>query len=133
MARQRDGSKTIVLWALSNPISFNVALASDSATSYGAFDPTGNGFFFFMHSSISNNKSKARGLVPRRYLRHLSTISGRFGKSSRGDRDRIPRTRKFTASEKAEAMTGRETRFPVATGGHNRCSLATTLVSARLL
>jgi len=60
-----------------------------------------------MQSSISNNKSKARGLVPRRHLRHLSTISRRSEESSRGDRDHI-RVRKFTVSEKMEAITDRE-------------------------
>lgn len=60
-----------------------------------------------MHSSISNNKSKARGLVSRRHLRHLSTISEwGSGEPSRGNRARI-HVRTFTASEKAEAMTER--------------------------
>lgn len=67
MARQRDGSKIIILWAFSNPI---LQRSCHYRVQHGDFDMIlgpvcqrqRQRFLSFMHSSISNDKSKARGV-----------------------------------------------------------------------
>lgn len=135
MARQRDGSKIIILWTFSNPI---LQRSCHYRLQHGDFDMIlgpvcqrqrqRQRFLSFMHSSISNDKSKARGVCSTSpftsFKYDIETVRETVARGPRSQ----PYTQVYIASEKVEAMTNRKTQFPAATDGHDRRSLATTLV-----